>query len=128
MVRLQSELVSLCQAAVDKKLDTVNASWDPRTSIGIVMAAGGYPGSYEKDKVIQGLDKSIPDVEVFHAGTTLKGDQVLTSGGRVLCVTALGDTVSSAQQKAYNRVKQISWDGVFYRGDIGYRAIAREQH
>jgi len=127
MVRLQSDLVSLCQAAVNRKLDTVKADWDPRASLGVVMAAGGYPGSYEKGKIIQGLAESVTDVEVFHAGTTLKNGDVLTSGGRVLCVTALGATVSEAQQKAYARVKQISWEGAFYRSDIGYRAIERER-
>ncbi len=127
MVRLQSDLTGLCLAAIDKKLDTVSADWDPRAAMGVVMAAGGYPGHYEKGKPIQGLDKSVADVEVFHAGTCLKDGQILTSGGRVLCVTALGSTVSEAQQKAYARARQISWDGAFYRSDIGYRAIERER-
>ena len=127
MLRLKSDLVSLCQAAVDKKLDTVKAEWDPRASLGVVMAAGGYPGKYDSGKTIKGLTNTGPDVKVFHAGTALKDDQIVTSGGRVLCVTALGNTVGEAQQKAYNQLGKISWDGAYYRNDIGFRAIAREK-
>jgi phosphoribosylamine--glycine ligase len=128
MLRLQSDLVELIEAALDGKLDTVSANWDPRASLGVVMAAGGYPDGYAKGKEIHGLDKVDSDtVKVFHAGTASKDGAVVTSGGRVLCVTALGDTVSQAQQRAYEAVKKISWDDAYYRTDIGYRAVAREQ-
>jgi phosphoribosylamine--glycine ligase len=127
MMRLQSDLVELCQAAIDHKLDTVTAQWDSRASIGIVMAAGGYPGDYEKGLVISGLDAVDSDVsKVFHAGTADKDGEVVTNGGRVLCVVALGDSVTEAQKNAYQKVEKIHWDGAFYRTDIGYRAIARE--
>ncbi|WP_136487169.1 phosphoribosylamine--glycine ligase [Vibrio sp. H11] len=128
MMRMQSDMVELCLAAIDGKLDQVESKWDPRASIGIVLAAGGYPGDYAKGDVISGLPTT--DVEgekVFHAGTTDQDGQVVTNGGRVLCATALGNTVLEAQQRAYQLAKQISWDGMFHRNDIGYRAIAREQ-
>ena len=128
MMRLQSDLVALCNAALDGKLDSTTAQWDPRPSLGVVMAAGGYPDDYRKGDVIEGLDGvDTDDLKVFHAGTRPDGDKVLTSGGRVLCVTALGDTVSAAQQRAYQGVQQIRWQDCQYRSDIGYRAIAREQ-
>ncbi|WP_027254115.1 phosphoribosylamine--glycine ligase [Photobacterium halotolerans] len=128
MLRLQSDLVELCLAAVDGKLDTVDSQWDPRAAIGVVLAAGGYPGDYNKGDVITGLPLQDGDAQkVFHAGTASKDGAVVTNGGRVLCATAMGETVSEAQQRAYALAKQISWDGVFFRDDIGYRAIAREQ-
>ncbi len=128
MLRLKSDLVSLCETALDGELDKVTADWDMRAALGVVMAAGGYPGTYEKHKPISGLDDAgNSDVKVFHAGTTLQDGQILTSGGRVLCVTALGHSVSEAQAKVYARIAQIQWDGAYYRHDIGYRAIAREQ-
>jgi len=127
-MRLQSDLVSLCDAALDGQLDQVTAQWDERAALGVVMAAGGYPGAYEKLKPISGLaNGDSEEVKVFHAGTTSKDGQILTNGGRVLCVTALGRTVAEAQQKAYARVNGIHWDAAFYRHDIGFRAIAREQ-
>ncbi len=127
MMRLQSDLVALCDAALDQKLATTTASWDPRPAIGVVLAAGGYPASYRKGDVISGLDHSSPDCKVFHAGTTLnERGEVVTNGGRVLCVTALGDSVSDAQKKAYAHAEKIQWQDVFSRKDIGYRAIARE--
>lgn len=126
MIRLQSDLVALCDAALDKKLDTAKAEWDPRPAIGIVMAAGGYPASYNKGDVITGIPAATADSKVFHAGTALKDGQIATNGGRVLCVTALGDSVKAAQTAAYEGCKQIDWEGAFYRTDIGYRAIARE--
>lgn len=126
MIRLQSDLVALCDAALDKKLDTAKAEWDPRPAIGIVMAAGGYPASYNKGDVITGIPAATSDSKVFHAGTALKGGDITTNGGRVLCVTALGDSVKAAQAAAYEGCKQINWEGAFYRTDIGYRAIARE--
>ena len=128
MLRLKSDLVDLVEAALEGRLDTVTADWDSRASLGVVMAAGGYPDAYAKGKEIHGLDGVDSDtVKVFHAGTTSKEGAVVTSGGRVLCVTALGDTVSEAQQRAYEAVKKISWEDAYYRTDIGYRAVAREQ-
>ncbi|HSW51613.1 MAG TPA: phosphoribosylamine--glycine ligase [Sulfuricaulis sp.] len=128
MLRLKSDFVELIEAAIDGRLDTVQAHWDRRAALGVVMAAGGYPGSYRKNDVIHGLPgKAESDRKVFHAGTALKDGAVVTSGGRVLCVTALGDTVSAAQQHAYQLVGQIRWSGAQYRHDIGYRAIARER-
>jgi phosphoribosylamine---glycine ligase len=128
MLRLQSDLTVLCDAAIDGKLHTVSAQWDQRAALGVVMAAGGYPGDYRKGDVINGLPSiDGADTKVFHAGTALKDGKVVTSGGRVLCVTALGKTVAEAQTKAYQLVKQIQWSGVQYRSDIGYRAVARER-
>ncbi|UJJ30870.1 phosphoribosylamine--glycine ligase [Halopseudomonas maritima] len=128
MLRLQSSLVELIEAANAGTLDKVDAKWDPRCSLGVVLAAGGYPADYAKGDVIQGLDVAVSDSgKVFHAGTALKDGQVTTSGGRVLCATALGNSVREAQQGAYRLAEQISWNGCFYRKDIGYRAIAREQ-
>ncbi len=127
MMRLRSDLVELCDAAIDGRLDEVTADWDPRAALGVVLAAGGYPGSYRKGDLIDGLDREITDTKVFHAGTKLRNGQVVTSGGRVLCVVALGDSVTAAQQLAYRRVDTISWEGAFCRRDIGHRAIAREE-
>lgn len=126
MVRLQSDLVALCESALDKKLDTISAHWDQRCAIGVVLAAGGYPASYGKGAVIQGLAASQADnIKVFHAGTEQDGDKIVTSGGRVLCVTALGDDIAAAQKDCYLGVDKISWEGVTLRRDIGWRAIAR---
>ena len=130
MMRLKSDLVSLIEAALEGRLEQAVAEWDPRAAVGVVMASGGYPDAYEKDKVISGLPDAAgepEDAKVFHAGTRLadNGD-VLTSGGRVLCATALGDTVTRAQQRAYALVDTIRWDAVYYRHDIAHRAIARE--
>ncbi len=128
MMRLQSDLPELCLAALDGSLDKHSASWDSRCAVGVVLAAGGYPESYNKGDVISGLDKNQSDSrKVFHAGTRLEESAVVTNGGRVLCATALGETVSAAQASAYELVKQINWDKVYYRADIAYRAIAREQ-
>ena len=129
MMRLQSDLVALCNAALDGQLDQTTAQWDPRAAMGVVLAAGGYPGNYDKGQVISGLDDAdTEDSKVFHAGTAERDGDVVTAGGRVLCATALGNTVSEAQQKAYAQVEKIHWDGAFYRKDIGYRAIQREQN
>lgn len=129
MLRLQSSLVDLVQDALAGTLDQAEAHWDPRPSLGVVLAAGGYPGSYAKGMPISGLDQATAaDAKVFHAGTALHDQQVVTSGGRVLCATALGDSVQQAQQAAYDLAAGIHWDGCFYRRDIGYRAIAREQN
>ncbi|MDT8848947.1 phosphoribosylamine--glycine ligase [Pantoea dispersa] len=127
MLRLQSDLVALCLAAVDGTLDQQQSQWDPRPSLGVVLAAGGYPGDYNTGDQIHGLPlEDVPDGKVFHAGTTLKDDLVVTSGGRVLCVTALGEDVAAAQKNAYALAQHISWNGSFYRNDIGYRAINRK--
>jgi phosphoribosylamine--glycine ligase len=128
MLRLQSSLVLLIEAAFAEALDKVEAQWDPRPSLGVVLAAGGYPADYAKGDVINGLEQAaaLPG-KVFHAGTALHDGQIVTSGGRVLCATGMGDTVLSAQQQAYALAKQLSWKGCFYRDDIGYRAIARER-
>ncbi|MBI5462822.1 MAG: phosphoribosylamine--glycine ligase [Gammaproteobacteria bacterium] len=128
LLRLQSDLVELCEAALDKRLNQAQAQWDSRASLGVVMAAGGYPGDYRKGDAIGGLPETeTPGVKVFHAGTRDRDGQVVTSGGRVLCVCALGATVAEAQARAYAQVHTIHWDGAYYRNDIGYRAVAREQ-
>ncbi len=128
MMRMESDMVELCLAAIDEKLDQCESKWDPRASIGIVLAAGGYPADYAKGDIISGLPTAETEGEkVFHAGTAEKDGNVVTNGGRVLCATALGNTVSEAQERAYKLAKQISWNGMFYRNDIGYRAIEREQ-
>ncbi len=128
MMRLQSDLVELIESALDKRLHEVEAKWDTRAALGVVMAAGGYPATYDKGDVIEGLTAGDDDsTKVFHAGTVIENGEVVTNGGRVLCVTALGDTVSEAQSRAYQRLKQISWNKAYYRTDIGYRAVAREK-
>ncbi len=127
MMRLQSDLVALCNAALDKRLDECTADWDPRAALGVVLAAGGYPNAYNKGDVISGLDTQLTDAKVFHAGTKLIDGEVTTNGGRVLCATALGNTVAEAQAKAYELTHAVTWKDVYYRDDIGYRAVAREQ-
>ncbi|ARF48243.1 phosphoribosylamine--glycine ligase [Pantoea stewartii] len=127
MLRLQSDLVDLCLAACEGKLDQKDSQWDPRPSLGVVLAAGGYPGPYANGEQIHGLpQEEAADGKVFHAGTRLEGDRVLTNGGRVLCVTALGDDVAAAQKRAYALAQPIFWQGSFCRRDIGYRAIGRQ--
>ena len=123
MMRLSSDLVTLCRAALSQTLDSTTAEWDVRACVGVVMAAGGYPESYRSGDVISGLDDEITDAKVFHAGTALRGDAVVTSGGRVLCVCALGDTLQQAQTLAYRRVDTVTWKDSYYRTDIGYRAL-----
>ena len=125
MLRLQSDLADLIEAALARRLSTTEAQWDPRLALGVVMAAGGYPEQYRKDDAIEGLDAIASDVKVFHAGTALKDEAVVTSGGRVLCVTALGHDIAQAQARAYAAVAKISWPGAQYRRDIGARALAR---
>jgi len=128
MMRLRSDLVLLCDAALEGKLNTVSAGWDSRAALGVVMVAAGYPNDYRKGDVISGLpEMADAECKVFLAGSKLDHDQVVTNGGRVLCVTALGNSVAQAQQKAYGVVKQIQWPDAHYRNDIGYRAVAREQ-
>jgi phosphoribosylamine--glycine ligase len=126
MMRLQSDLVELCNSALDGTLDQSDAKWDERCAIGVVLAAGGYPGEYAKGSPIHGLDTVDGDaIKVFHAGTALKEQDIVTSGGRVLCVTALGDDIAAAQRSCYTAADNISWEGMTLRRDIGWRAIAR---
>lgn len=127
MMRLQSDLVELCFASIAGDLDQKQVQWDERSAVGVVLAAGGYPNSYAKGEKISGLDKTHPaNQKVFHAGTIMRDGEVVTNGGRVLCAVALGDSVSEAQASAYNLAHSISWQDVYYRKDIAYRAIARE--
>ena len=127
MFRMKSDLVQHCLDALDGTLDQTITEWDPRVSLGVVLAAGGYPDSYDKGDLIDGLDSTNNETsKVFHAGTTEKDGQVVTNGGRVLCVVALGDNVTEAQTRAYQAVEKIHWNNMYYRTDIGYRAIARE--
>ena len=127
MLRLQSDLVALCLAASKGELAGQQIEFDERAAVGVVLAAGGYPGSYEKGAVISGLDAAAKlDGKIFHAGTSLQQDAIVTSGGRVLCATALGPNVTAAQQHAYALVNCINWQDVYFRTDIAHRAIARE--
>jgi len=126
MMRLKSDLVPLLQAAMDGRLNEVKAKWDRRPCLGVVLAAEGYPGSYRTGLAVLGADLPGTDIKVFHAGTRLSAGQVETCGGRVLCVCALGENVTAAQARVYKHIKRIHWDGVFFRRDIGYRAVARE--
>ena len=127
MLRLNSDLAELCAAGVEGKLDQVEALWNEQPTVGVVMAAGGYPESYAKGAVISGIEDANSDlVKVFHAGTAEQDNEIVTSGGRVLCVTALGDSVTDAQKNAYAGVEKISWNQAYFRTDIAYRAIARE--
>ncbi|GBE46961.1 phosphoribosylamine--glycine ligase [bacterium BMS3Bbin12] len=126
LLRLRSDLVDLLEAALDGRLDHAHAEWDPRTALGVVLAAGGYPGAYRKGDAIEGLSQAdAPDTKVFHAGTALRDGRVVTNGGRVLCACALGATVAEAREHAYALAARIHWDGVYYRRDIGHRALAR---
>ncbi|MDZ7783087.1 MAG: phosphoribosylamine--glycine ligase [Halioglobus sp.] len=126
LLRLKSDLVALCQRALDGTLDGARAEWDDRCAMGVVLAAGGYPGDYDKGAPISGLDGVGSDtVKVFHAGTAARGDDIVTSGGRVLCVTALGEDIAAAQRACYEAADRISWPGMTLRRDIGWRAIAR---
>ena len=127
LMRLRSDLVSLMEAALAGRLEGTAAEWDPRAALGVVLAAGGYPGAYRKGDVIEGLPEREPeDVKIFHAGTALDAEgRVVTAGGRVLCVTALGETVAAAQRRAYEVAAGIRWPDVHYRRDIGHRAVAR---
>ena len=126
MMRLQSDLVDLVQAALKQTLDQVTTEWDPRPALGVVLAAGGYPDDYAKGNVISGLPtEDSQERKVFHAGTKQSNGNVVTAGGRVLCACALGDDIADAQQKAYQLCDQISWQDVYYRTDIGFKAIGR---
>jgi len=129
LMRLQSDLVDLCESALAGALEPAAARWDPRAALGVVMASGGYPDAYRQGDPISGLDAAarLPG-KVFHAGTRVQGSQIVTAGGRVLCAVGLGGTVAAAQSQAYDLVHAIHWNLVQYRRDIGYRAIAYEQH
>ena len=127
MMRLQSDLVEICGATLNGSLNEQSADWDSRAALGVVMAAGGYPAAYAKGHAISGLDAAdSDDQKVFHAGTRLDGNSAVTSGGRVLCVVGLGESVAAAAHSAYDAVAKIDWQQVYYRRDIGHRAIARE--
>jgi phosphoribosylamine--glycine ligase len=129
MMRLQSDLVQHCLAALNQTLDREQAHWDERSAVGVVLAAGGYPASYGKGLPISGLDQPLESHQkIFHAGTTEKDGAVVTNGGRVLCATALGQTVSQAQAEAYKVLHNIQWDNAYFRNDIAYRAIVRENN
>lgn len=128
LMRLDSDLFELCRLACAGELEQAKVDWDPRPALGVVLAAEGYPESVRKGDEIHGLDSEFPnDVKVFHAGTVKKDQMILTNGGRVLCVTALGENVTDAKKQAYNAVELIAWSGMFYRGDIGDKAINREK-
>lgn len=129
ILRMRSDLVAHCLAALEQRLDGEHAEWDPRAAVGVVLAAGGYPGNYARGLPISGLpEPESSDSKIFHAGTELLNDQIITAGGRVLCATALGNSVTQAQQRAYELTRSIHWDEVYFRTDIAYRAITREQH
>ena len=128
MMRLQSDLLELLEAALDGQLQDIDVRWNPHPALGVVMAAKNYPNAPQIGDEIEGLNTPVPmGSKIFHAGTTLHENKILTSGGRVLCACALGDTVADAQRLAYAASSEISWDGEFHRKDIGWRAIAREK-
>jgi phosphoribosylamine--glycine ligase len=128
MARLRSDLVSLCRATLEGRLAEQVADWDSRASLGVVMAAGGYPGTYRRGDAIEGLSAAdTRNSKVFHAGTSLKNGMVVTDGGRVLCVVGLGGDVADAQREAYAAVDDIRWTDAYYRKDIGHRAVRREE-
>lgn len=127
LARLQTDLVEVCRQAAEGRLELAELEFDARSALGVVLAAGGYPGDYRKGDVIAGLEAACEQALVFHAGTRMNQGRVETAGGRVLCVVGLGDSVSAAARQAYAGAEQIHWDGCFYRRDIGHRAIAREQ-
>ncbi|MGH8547871.1 MAG: phosphoribosylamine--glycine ligase [Methylococcales bacterium] len=127
LMRLKSDLIALCEAALDGNLELLKANWDPRTALGVVLAAGGYPGNYRKGDVIRGLDHpDSTESKIFHAGTRIHSGQVVTAGGRVLCACALGDNIIQARSRAYELAASVDWRDVYYRKDIGYRAVRRE--
>ena len=129
LLRLKSDLVMLCKRAVEGRLETTTIEWDERAALGVVLASAGYPASASKGDIISGLDEEYPEVvKIFHAGTANSNSDIVTAGGRVLCVTALGKSVTEARQYAYAAIDKIHWDGMFCRADIGFRAVAREKH
>jgi len=123
-MRMKSDLVELCEAALAGELDKTTSEWDERAALGVVLAAGGYPDAYQKGAVISGLPaQEQEDSKVFHAGTQQIGDDIVTAGGRVLCACALGHDIQKAQTKAYALADSIHWDNIYYRTDIGIKAI-----
>ena len=128
LMRLQSDLIDLCEAAIESRLDRTEIRWDPRAALGVVMAAGGYPDAYRKGDTVHGLERAatMPG-KVFHAGTRNVDGEIVTAGGRVLCAVGLGETIDEAQRRAYHLVHAIHWNLVQYRLDIGHRALARER-
>jgi phosphoribosylamine--glycine ligase len=126
MMRLKSDLAAACLAVLTGDTRRLRLDFDHRAAVGVVLAAAGYPGAYEQGQPISGLDEKLSGTRVFHGGTKLQDQTVVTNGGRVLCVVGKGATVRAAQEKAYARIAQISWEGLQYRTDIGYRAVARE--
>lgn len=128
MMRLRSDLIQLCLQALDGKLDEADVTWDARVALGVVLASAGYPESASKGDLISGLENQLPaNVKIFHAGTARSDGRVVTAGGRVLCVVGLEDTVAQAREVAYEAIRGINWEGMFFRKDIGYRALAREE-
>jgi len=127
LYRLKSDLLELCNAAMQQQLHTMSPDWNPHTCVGVVMASGGYPFAYDKGLPISGLNKHRSQTKVFHAGTLMQDSDILTNGGRVLCIVASAETATAAQKLAYERVKDIRWDKVYYRSDIAYRSVAREK-
>jgi phosphoribosylamine--glycine ligase len=128
LFRLRSDLVRLCLSSFDGTLGSTPIEWDPRATVGVVIASRGYPDAYEKGKRITGLDRVTgEDQKIFHAGTRIENGEVVTDGGRVLCAVGIGDSVATAQGRAYDAASKVTWDGAFCRKDIGYRAVAREQ-
>jgi phosphoribosylamine--glycine ligase len=125
LMRLQTDLTELCEAALTGSLNEAHCLWDERAALGVVMASAGYPGSYPSGEVIAGIDADLPNTKVFHAGTRQDEGRVVTAGGRVLCVCALGAGLPEAQALAYQRVQRIHWAHLHYRRDIGYRALSR---
>jgi phosphoribosylamine--glycine ligase len=127
LMRLKSGVVEILEASLEGKLHANHADWDPRAALGVVLTAAGYPGNYCKGAVISGLDSGdLPETKIFHAGTGMRDSKIVTAGGRVLCVCALGEIVTEAQKRAYARAASIHWEGLYYRRDIGYRAVAKE--
>ncbi len=126
MARLKTPLAEACLDVMKGETRRLRLDFDPRATVGVVLAAAGYPGDYHQGAVISGLDQDVADTRVFHAGTALEGGEIVTTGGRVLCVVGMGKTVAAAQAKAYERIRQLGFEGMQYRTDIGYRAVARE--
>jgi len=127
ILRLKSDLVDLVDAAIDGRLHQIETEWDRRVALGVVLAAAGYPAAPQQGATIMGLHKPADDYHVFHAGTREQNGQISVSGGRVLCVTALGDNVRAAQKRAYEIVEQIRFEGMQFRRDIGHRALAAKK-
>jgi phosphoribosylamine--glycine ligase len=126
LCRLRSDLVDLCLACFESRLEATPIEWDRRAAVGVVMASSGYPGAYQKGRPISGLDNAdAQSLKIFHAGTRRQGEAIVTDGGRVLCAVGLGDGVAEARERAYRGVARIKWEGAFWRTDIGHRALAR---